>query len=104
VKVMLETNGFEVQDLGVDIPADSFATAAREANADIVAISALLTTTMIHIPDIVKALERIGLKGRAKVMIGGAPTTRAFADEAGVEGYADDCASAVDEAARLMTL
>lgn len=104
VKVMLETNGFDVYDLGVDVPAGSFVTAVKEASADIVALSALLTTTMVYIPDVVKRLEQAGLKGRVKVMIGGAPTTRSFADEAGAEGYADDCVSAVDEAARLMNL
>ncbi|HEX77814.1 MAG TPA: cobalamin-binding protein [Dehalococcoidia bacterium] len=102
VKLMLESNGFEVHDLGVDVPADSFVRAARELNADIVAISALLTTTMVSIPDVVKALEQAGLRNRVKVMIGGAPITRQFADEVGVEGYADDCASAVDEADRLI--
>lgn len=104
VKMMLESNGYEVHDLGVDISADSFAKATSDVSADIVATSALLTTTMIIIPDIVTALEKAGLKKRVKVMIGGAPITRQFADEIGAEGYADDCASAVDEADRLMKL
>jgi len=102
VKIMLESNGYEVEDLGSDVTADDFVTAAAQTKADIVAISALLTTTMVCIPDVVKALEQAGLKGRVKVMIGGAPVTRAFADEVGAEGYADDCASAVAEAARLL--
>ena len=102
VKIMLESNGYEVEDLGSDVTADDFVTAATRTKADIVAISALLTTTMVCIPDVVKALEQAGLKGRVKVMIGGAPVTRAFADEVGAEGYADDCASAVAEAARLL--
>jgi len=104
VKMMLESNGYEVHDLGVDVTADTFAQATREVNADLVAASALLTTTMTVIPDIVKALEEAGLRKKAKIMIGGAPITRQFADEIGVEGYADDCASAVDEADRLMKL
>ena len=104
VKMMLESNGYEVHDLGADITADSFAKATREVNADIVAASALLTTTMTIIPDVVAALTEAGLKNKVKVMIGGAPITRQFADEIGVEGYADDCASAVDEADRLMKL
>jgi len=104
VKMMLESNGYEVHDLGVDVTADAFAKASREAKANIVAASALLTTTMTMIPDIVKALKEAGLKGKVKVMIGGAPITRQFADEVGIEGYADDCASAVDEADRLMKL
>ncbi len=102
VKMMLESNGYDVHDLGVDVTPDSFAKAAQETNTDIVAASALLTTTMLIIADIVKALEKAGLKNKVKVMIGGAPITRQFADEIGAEGYADDCASAVDEADRLM--
>lgn len=104
VKMMLESNGYDVRDLGVDVSADSFAKATRDANADIVATSALLTTTMTIIPDIVAALKESGLKKKVKVMIGGAPITRQFATEIGAEGYADDCASAVDEADRLMKL
>ena len=104
VKMMLESNGYEVHDLGADVTADSFAKATRDAKADIVAASALLTTTMTIIPDVVAALTEAGLKNKVKVMIGGAPITRQFADEIGVEGYADDCASAVDEADRLMKL
>jgi len=102
VKLMLESNGFKVHDLGVDVPSSSFVKAARETSADIVALSALLTTTRICIPDIVKAFEQAKLRDNVKIMIGGAPITRTFADEMGVEGYADDCASAVDEAERLM--
>src|SRR4030042_6170147 len=94
VRMMLESNGYEVHDLGVDVTADAFAKASREAKANIVAASALLTTTMTMIPDIVKALKEAGLKGKVKVMIGGAPITRQFADEVGIDGYADDCASA----------
>ena len=104
VKMMLESNGYEVHDLGVDVSADSFAKAAQETNTDIVAASALLTTTMLIIADIVKALKEVGLKNKVKVMIGGAPITRQFANEIGAAGYADDCASAVDEADRLMKL
>ncbi len=104
VKMMLESNGYEVHDLGVDVTAASFAKTTHDVKANIVAASALLTTTMTNIPNIVKALKEAGLKNKVKVMIGGAPITRQFADEIGVEGYADDCASAVDEADRLMKL
>jgi len=104
VKMMLESNGYDVRDLGVDVSADAFATEAKAANADIVATSALLTTTMTIIPAIAKALKKAGVRSKVKMMIGGAPITRQFADEIGVEGYADDCASAVDEADRLMKL
>ena len=102
VKMMLESNGYDVHDLGVDVSADAFAAEAKSTGADIVATSALLTTTMTIIPDISKALETAGVRSKVKMLIGGAPITRQFADEVGVEGYADDCASAVDEADRLM--
>jgi len=104
VKMMLESNGYDVHDLGVDVSADAFAAEAKSTSADIVATSALLTTTMTVIPDILKALETAGVRSKVKMLIGGAPITRQFADEIGVEGYADDCASAVDEADRLMKL
>jgi len=104
VKMMLESNGYEVHDLGRDVSADTFAKATRDVTPDIVGISALLTTTMTHIPEVVKALGQAGVKSKVKILIGGAPITRQFADEIGVEGYADDCASAVDEAERLMKL
>ena len=103
-KLMLESNGFSVEDLGVDVPADSFVKAARERNANIVGMSALLTITMTYMPEVIKALGEAGLREKVKVLIGGAPITREFADEIGAEGFAEDCASAVDEAARLMRL
>ena len=102
VKMMLESNGYDVHDLGVDVSADAFAAEAKATNANIVATSSLLTTTMTVIPDISRALETAGVRNKVKMMIGGAPITRQYADEIGVEGYADDCASAVDEADRLM--
>jgi len=104
VGMMLDSNGFNVVDTGVDVSADSFVGAAKESNADIVALSGLLTTTMTYMPTVIDALEKAGLKNKVKVMIGGAPVTRAYADEIGAEGFAEDCASAVDEAARLMAL
>ena len=102
VRMMLECNGYEVHDLGRDVPAGAFVSAACDINPDIVGVSALLSTTMTYIPEVVKSLEEAGLKGKVKLMIGGAPITRKFADELGVEGYAADCAAAVDEADRLM--
>ncbi len=104
VGMMLGSNGFNVVDAGVDVSADSFASAAKESNADIVGMSGLLTTTMTYFPTVIEALEKAGLKNKVKVMIGGAPVNRAYADEIGAEGFAEDCASAVDEAARLRTL
>ena len=104
VGMMLRSNGFNVVDAGVDVSADSFTSVAKESNADIVAMSGLLTTTMIYFPVVIAALEKAGLKGKVKVMIGGAPVSRAYADEIGAEGFAEDCASAVEEATRLMAL
>jgi len=104
VKLMLECNGFIVTDLGTDVSADSFVSAARQYNADIVGMSALLTTTMTYMPEVAEALEQAGLKHKVRIMIGGALITREFADSIGVEGFAEDCASAVDEATRLMAL
>jgi 5-methyltetrahydrofolate--homocysteine methyltransferase len=104
VGMMLGSNGFEVVDVGVDVSTEAFVRAVNERNADIVAMSGLLTTTMICFPTVISALEEAGLKGRVKVMIGGAPVTRAYADEIGADGFADDCVTAVDEATRLMNL
>jgi len=103
-KLMLESSGFSVKDLGVDVSADSFVSAAREHSADIVGMSTLLTITMTYMPKVVQALEQAGLRDKVKIMIGGAPVTREFADDIGAEGFAEDCASAVDEATRLMRL
>jgi 5-methyltetrahydrofolate--homocysteine methyltransferase len=99
---MLGSNGFNVVDVGVDVSADSFASAAKKSNADIVAMSGLLTTTITYMPTVIDALEKAGLKNKVMVMIGGAPITRTYADDIGAEGFAEDCASAVDEATRLI--
>ncbi len=104
VKLMLESSGFRVIDLGVNVPANSFVESARESNADIVAISALLTVTMTGIAGVIGALRGAGMRDKVRVMIGGAPVTRQFADSVGAEGFAGDCVSAVDEAKRLMQI
>ena len=104
VGLMLTSNGFNVVDVGVDVSADSFVSAAKENKADIVAMSALLTVDITYMPQVVEALKKEGLKDRVKVMIGGAPITREFADSIGAEGFAEDCASAVGEASRLTAL
>jgi 5-methyltetrahydrofolate--homocysteine methyltransferase len=101
VRLMLECGGFEVIDLGVDVPATTFVDAVRQHSPDIVAMSALLTITMTNMPDIMAALEKAGVRDRVSVMIGGAPITREYADQIGAEGFAEDCASAVQEAERL---
>jgi len=104
VKMMLESNGFKVVDMGVDVAADSFVSAAKANDANIVAMSSLLTITMPEMAKVVEALKEAGLKPRIKTLIGGAPVTREFADSIGAEGFAEDCASAVDEAERLMAI
>ena len=104
VKLMLESNGFKVADVGIDVSTESFVRAAQEHNADIVGMSTLLTLTMTYMPKVAEALDQAGLRKKVKIMIGGAPITREFADSIGAEGFAEDCASAVDEAMRLMTL
>ncbi len=99
---MLSANGFQVYDLGIDIQADEFVTRVREHNADIVALSALLTTTMLHQRDVIEHLVEAGLRDRVKVMVGGSPVTQAWADQIGADGYAEDAAGAVPVAKRLM--
>ena len=101
VGMMLEGAGFEIQDLGVDVPPDTFVQAAREG-ACIVAISALLTTTMSSMQDTVAALEAAGLRPRVRVMVGGAPVTQTFADRIGADGFAPDASQAVALARRLI--
>jgi 5-methyltetrahydrofolate--homocysteine methyltransferase len=102
VRLMLQCGGFEVIDLGVDVPASDFVAAVREHSPQVLALSALLTITMTNMPEVLKALEEAGLRGNVRVMIGGAPVTREYADEIGAEGFAEDCASAVLEAERLV--
>lgn len=102
VGMLLEGNGFKVIDLGVDVSAETFAVTARDQSADIVALSALLTTTTPQFSVVIKTLEETGLRDKVKVLIGGAPVSRALADEVGAEGFAEECVSAVDEAKRLL--
>jgi 5-methyltetrahydrofolate--homocysteine methyltransferase len=102
VMMMLEGAGFEIHDLGVDVPADKFVSTAQSERCGIVALSALLTTTMPAMADTIKALEEAGIRDQVKVMIGGAPVTQHYADEIGADGYAPDAASAVDKAKELL--
>jgi 5-methyltetrahydrofolate--homocysteine methyltransferase len=102
VGMLLSGNGFTVVDLGVDVAPAAFVAAAREQGADVVALSALLTTTTPQFRKVVEALGAAGLRDTVAVMIGGAPVTRELAAEIGADGFADDCVSAVDEAARLV--
>ena len=95
VGMLLTANGFKVHDLGVDVASDRFAVSARELNADIVGISALLTTTMRGQRSVVQALEQAGLRSSVKIIVGGAPVTQRWAEEIGADGYAKDAISAV---------
>ena len=99
---MLQGGGFEVVDLGVDVAPDRFIAAAQEAGADVIALSALLTTTMLGMRRVVELLERDGLRSRFKVIIGGAPVTRQFAQSIGADGYSDSASGAVALARQLV--
>ncbi len=103
VAMMLEGAGFEINDLGVDVKPERFVEVAKEG-ADIVAMSALLTTTMPAMKDTIDALTAEGVRDRVKVMIGGAPVTQNYCDEIGADGYAPDAASAVDKAKELLNV
>ena len=103
VKMMIEGTGIRVIDLGVDCSADKVVEAVKEYNADIVCLSALLTTTMMGQKDVVDALKAAGLRDKVKVMIGGAPVTQAFCDEIGADIYTADAASAAQAARALFS-
>ena len=102
VKMMVEGKGLEVIDLGVDVAPESFVQAAVEQNADIIACSALLTTTMPVMEEVVKAAEAAGIRDRVKIMIGGAPVTQEYCDAIGADYYTDDAASAAICAAEIV--
>ena len=102
VGTLLTAHGFQVHDLGADISGEKFAAKAQELRADIVGVSALLTTTMRNQKTVIEALERSGIRAQVKVMVGGAPVTRRWAEEIGADGYAKDAMSAVALARELM--
>jgi corrinoid protein of di/trimethylamine methyltransferase len=102
VATMLAAGGFQVYDLGVDVPIEKFVEKAREVGADIVGLSALITTTMGRQKDVIEALDDVGLRPQVKVMVGGAPVTRQWAAEIGAEGYSEDAVGAVNVAKQLM--
>ena len=101
VATMLSANGFEVHDLGVDVSVERFVDTVRQTGAELVGLSALLTTTMMGQKKVIEELERAGLRDGVKVMVGGAPVSQAFADSIGADGYAQDAVAAVELAARL---
>ncbi len=96
VKMMLEGKGMSVVDLGVDVPAEQFLEKALENNANVICCSALLTTTMNEMKNLVQLAEERGVRNRFKVMVGGAPVTQDFCNSIGADGYAPDAASAAD--------
>lgn len=102
VVALLQGGGFDVVDLGADVPPERFVAAVADDGAQIVGLSALLTTTMLQMTTTMAALERAGVRGSVKVIVGGAPITQRFADEIGADGYADNAAAAVVLARRLM--
>ena len=103
VKMMVEGKGLEVVDLGVDVTPDQFVQAAIDNDADIIGCSALLTTTMPVMAEVVKACEAAGIRDKVKIMIGGAPVTQEFCDSIGADYYTDDAASAAVCAAEIVT-
>lgn len=104
VASMLEGCGFEVVNIGIDVSADTFIDEIRKNKPDILCMSALLTTTMGYMKEVIDALQEAGLRQQVKVMVGGAPVSQAFADEIGADGYSDNANTAVAVAKRLMGL
>ena len=94
VAMMLEGSGYEIVDLGVDVPADKFIQAIKDG-ANVVAMSALLTTTMTNMQVAIEAITQAGLRDQVRIIVGGAPITKSYADEIGADGYAEDASSAV---------
>lgn len=102
VATMLSASGFQVYDLGANVSVETFVEKARQVNADIVGLSALLTTTMVKQKDVIEALDDLGLRPKVKVMVGGAPITSSWADEIGADGYGEDSIRAVAVAKKLV--
>ncbi|NOZ64878.1 MAG: cobalamin-binding protein [Caldiserica bacterium] len=102
VSMMLRGAGFEVIDLGVDVPAEKFVETVKNENIPLLGLSALLTTTMPSMKEVIEALKQAGVREKVKVMVGGAPITQEYADEIEADGYAPDAATAVDVAKRLL--
>jgi corrinoid protein of di/trimethylamine methyltransferase len=103
IATMMLANGFRVYDLGVDVAPETFVEKIQETNADLVGLSALLTTTMTAQRDVLEALQEAGFRDRVKVMVGGAPVTEEWAESIGADGYAEDVVSAVELAKHLLS-
>lgn len=103
VRMMMEGKGLKVVDLGVDVPASAFVEAAKEHDAKVIACSALLTTTMPVMAEVVKAAQEAGIRDKVKIMVGGAPVTQEFCDSIGADYYTEDAASAAVCAAQILS-
>lgn len=102
VRIMLEVSGFEVHDLGRDVPPQKFVDYAKSIDADIIGLSTLMTTTMERMSDVVKILEKEGIRDQFKIIVGGSPISQAFADRIGADGYSAKAAQAVELVKRLL--
>ena len=102
VGMMMEGAGFEVVDLGIDVPSDKFLESVKEQGVQVICMSALLTTTMPSMKTTVDAVKEAGIGDSVKILIGGAPVTQSYADQIGADGYAPDAASATDRAKELV--
>ena len=104
VAMMFKGAGFQVIDLGLNVPPEKFVEKAKSENADIVVMSALLTTTMLAMKDTIYAIKKADMRNKVKIMIGGAPVTQKYADEIEADGYAPDAATAVEKAKELLNI
>ena len=102
VSMMMESAGFKVINIGIDVPTEKFVEAVKENNAKVVAMSAMLTTTMIYMKKVIEALDAEGLRDKVKVMIGGAPVTQKFATDIGADLYTVDASSAATKAKQML--
>jgi len=99
---MLTANGFEVHDIGCDAPTSKFVEKVKEVNPDIIGMSALLTTTMPKMTEVINALKKEGLRGKVKIIVGGAPVSAAWAEQIGADSYGEDAMAAVDVVKKLV--
>jgi 5-methyltetrahydrofolate--homocysteine methyltransferase len=102
VGMMMEGAGFEVIDLGIDVPAEKFIETVKSTQSELLGMSALLTTTMVNMKEVIENLDKAGLREKVKVLVGGAPVSQTFADEIGADGYAPNASLAVDKAKELI--
>ncbi|MDY2626658.1 MAG: corrinoid protein [Coriobacteriales bacterium] len=102
VRMMVEGKGIEINDLGVDVETETFVNYVKENNPDLLLLSALLTTTMPHLKDVIDALKDAGLRDQVTIMVGGAPVTQEYADEIGADAYTPDAGSCAMKAAELL--